>query len=245
MSSYRRHTRPAASTAITSPSPGRLGDAGVRGFPIRSSVAVRAAPGAARPASRRRKQWCRPRRRVCACPDDLRRGPHPCAASVGRQESSADHAACAPSTRAAARPRPSAMPPAAITGSGETASTTAGMSGSDAVVPSTWPPASQPWATTTSTPALAARRPPRPSHRRGDEWRAVDHRCRTARGRPTPSRRPGPQARAQRRAFPRRKREHQVDAERSLESARVVCDERSSVVQVTPRSRRAAEAAGI
>ena len=49
------------------------------------------------------------------------------------------------------------MPPAATTGTGATASTTAGTSARVAVVPRTWPPASQPWATMTSAPASAAR----------------------------------------------------------------------------------------
>jgi len=53
-------------------------------------------------------------------------------------------APAAPSAKAAARPRPSAMPPAATTGAGETASTTAGISGIVATVPRTWPPASHP-----------------------------------------------------------------------------------------------------
>jgi len=66
--------------------------------------------------------------------------------------------ATAPSASTAARPRPSAMPPAASTGSGSTASTTAGTRGSVATAPCTWPPASHPCATTVSTPASAARR---------------------------------------------------------------------------------------
>ena len=63
----------------------------------------------------------------------------------------------APSANAAAMPRPSAMPPAAITGVLPTASTTAGTSGNVATVPLTWPPASQPCATTISTPISTAR----------------------------------------------------------------------------------------
>src|SRR5262245_28442425 len=50
---------------------------------------------------------------------------------------------CAPRTRAAASPRPSAMPPAAITGMGLTASTTWGIKASPATVP-TKAPASLP-----------------------------------------------------------------------------------------------------
>src|SRR5262249_53369964 len=41
---------------------------------------------------------------------------------------------------------------------GDTASTTAGTRGKVATVPRTWPPASQPCATTTSTPQSTARR---------------------------------------------------------------------------------------
>src|SRR5689334_18572895 len=51
-------------------------------------------------------------------------------------------AACAPSANTAATPRASPMPPAAITGTGATASTTADTSGRVATVPHTWPPAS-------------------------------------------------------------------------------------------------------
>src|ERR1700749_1009228 len=57
----------------------------------------------------------------------------------------------APSISAAATPRPSVIPPAASTGTGATASTTAGTSGSvDRRLPC--PPASVPWATITSAP---------------------------------------------------------------------------------------------
>ena len=65
--------------------------------------------------------------------------------------------ACAPSTSAAARPRPSAIPPDASTGTGAIASTIAGTSTESAVVPITWPPASEPCAITASTPAATAR----------------------------------------------------------------------------------------
>ncbi len=68
------------------------------------------------------------------------------------------HAAWAPKASTAATPRASPIPPAAITGTGATASTTAGTSGSVATVPHTCPPASQPCATITSTPAATARR---------------------------------------------------------------------------------------
>jgi len=64
----------------------------------------------------------------------------------------------APSVSAAASPRPSPIPPAPTTGTDPTASTTAGIKGSDATEPRTWPPASHPWATTTSTPASTTRR---------------------------------------------------------------------------------------
>src|SRR3989442_1025382 len=63
----------------------------------------------------------------------------------------------APSAKAAARPRPSAMPPAASTGTDATALTTMGTSDIDAIQP-TWPPASVPCATMTSAPALGPRR---------------------------------------------------------------------------------------
>src|SRR5258707_11314640 len=49
------------------------------------------------------------------------------------------------------------MPPAATTGVGDTASTTAGTSGIVATMPLTWPPASHPWAMTISTPQSTAR----------------------------------------------------------------------------------------
>ena len=62
----------------------------------------------------------------------------------------------APSASAAARPRPSAMPPAARTGTGATASTTIGTSAMLACQP-TWPPPSVPCAMMTSAPAVAAR----------------------------------------------------------------------------------------
>src|SRR5437667_6483586 len=61
----------------------------------------------------------------------------------------------APSSRAAAMPRPSPIPPAATTGSGRTASTTCGMSGS-VLTNCPKPPASPPWAITASTPRPAA-----------------------------------------------------------------------------------------
>jgi len=67
-------------------------------------------------------------------------------------------AAWAPRANTAATPRASLIPPAAITGTGVTASTTAGTSGSVATVPDRWPPASQPCATITSAPAATARR---------------------------------------------------------------------------------------
>ena len=61
----------------------------------------------------------------------------------------------APRARAAARPRPSATPPAASTGIGATALTTMGTSG---IVPMSpiCPPPSVPCATMMSTPARAA-----------------------------------------------------------------------------------------
>ena len=63
------------------------------------------------------------------------------------------HTPSAPRARAAARPRPSKMPPAATTGMwAPTASTIWGTSGMVATRP-VWPPASVPWATTTSHPA--------------------------------------------------------------------------------------------
>ena len=85
-------------------------------------------------------------------------------------------------------PRPSAIPPAATTGTGATASTTAGTSGNVEIRP-VWPPASVPCAVTTSTPASAARRAPstvRTWHthdrsgvvRGGDERRRVRERVR-------------------------------------------------------------------
>ncbi|HEY2543444.1 MAG TPA: hypothetical protein VGH92_10390 [Gaiellaceae bacterium] len=64
---------------------------------------------------------------------------------------------CAPSASAAARPRPSAIPPEASTGTGAIASTIAGTSTDSDVRPITWPPASDPCAITPSTPAAAAR----------------------------------------------------------------------------------------
>ena len=64
-------------------------------------------------------------------------------------------APCAPSRSAAARPRPSAMPPAATTGIGATASTMAGSSANVPMAPAC-PPASPPWAMMTSAPAWAA-----------------------------------------------------------------------------------------
>jgi len=67
-------------------------------------------------------------------------------------------AAWAPSARTAATPRASPIPPAAITGTGATASATAGTRGSVATLLQTCPPASQPCATITSTPDAAARR---------------------------------------------------------------------------------------
>ncbi len=62
------------------------------------------------------------------------------------------HTPSAPSARAAAIWRPLAMPPAASTGVGATASTTSGTSTMVAISP-VCPPASVPWATMTSTPA--------------------------------------------------------------------------------------------
>jgi hypothetical protein len=65
----------------------------------------------------------------------------------------------APSISAAATPRPSVIPPAASTGTGATASATAGTSGRvDRRLPC--PPASVPWATITSAPAATACRAP-------------------------------------------------------------------------------------
>ena len=61
----------------------------------------------------------------------------------------------APRASAAARPRPSATPPAASTGIGATALTTIGTSGIVPIVPMC-PPPSVPWATITSAPARAA-----------------------------------------------------------------------------------------
>ena len=68
------------------------------------------------------------------------------------------HTPSAPSTRAAASPRPSTMPPAATTGTrSPTASTIWGTKGMVATCP-VCPPASVPWATTMSHPASTARR---------------------------------------------------------------------------------------
>src|SRR5262249_58254138 len=61
----------------------------------------------------------------------------------------------APSMIAAANPRPSAIPPAASTGTGATASTTMGTSVSVVCQP-TCPPPSVPYAMMTSAPARAA-----------------------------------------------------------------------------------------
>ncbi len=62
-----------------------------------------------------------------------------------------------PIASAAARPRPSPIPPAATTGTGDTASSTCG---SSAIVPMrpVCPPASWPCATTMSAPPSATRR---------------------------------------------------------------------------------------
>jgi len=66
------------------------------------------------------------------------------------------HTPSAPSTRAAAPPRPSTMPPAATTGTRPaTASTTCGTRGRVATRP-VCPPASVPWAITRSHPASTA-----------------------------------------------------------------------------------------
>ena len=62
----------------------------------------------------------------------------------------------APRSRAAARPLPSARPPAATTGT-SAASTTAGSNAISGASPTRCPPASRPCATTKSTPSFAAR----------------------------------------------------------------------------------------
>src|SRR5437868_2809575 len=80
------------------------------------------------------------------------------AASVAARKRVPTHAPAAPSASTAARPRPSAIPPAATTGTGATVSTTRGTSASVETVPQTCPPASQPCATTTLAPAAAAAR---------------------------------------------------------------------------------------
>ena len=67
------------------------------------------------------------------------------------------HTPSAPRASAAAIWRPRAMPPAASTGTGATASTTSGTSTIVATSP-VWPPASVPCATIRSTPAAACRR---------------------------------------------------------------------------------------
>ena len=96
------------------------------------------------------------------------------------------HTPSAPRVSAAARPRPSKMPPAAATGTrSPTASTTWGTSGIVATVP-VCPPASVPWATTRSQPASTA----------ATAWRTLPHmfttstwwrwqRSRTSRGTPS------------------------------------------------------------
>jgi len=61
------------------------------------------------------------------------------AASSASRKRVPTHAASAPSARTDARPRPSATPPAAITGTGWTASTTLGTSTSEATCPRTRP----------------------------------------------------------------------------------------------------------
>src|SRR5436190_607845 len=66
------------------------------------------------------------------------------------------HTPSAPRARAAASCRPRAIPPAASTGMGATASTTSGTSTMVEISP-VWPPASVPWATMMSAPALACR----------------------------------------------------------------------------------------
>lgn len=68
------------------------------------------------------------------------------------------HAACAPRTSTAARPRPSPIPPAAITGVGETASTTVGSRTRVPMEPQTCPPASAPCATISGEVRLRMRR---------------------------------------------------------------------------------------
>lgn len=94
----------------------------------------------------------------------------------GGQEPGTEPSRLGPSTSTAARPRPSPIPPAAMTGTGATASTTAGTSGSVATCPRTCPPASHPCATTTSTPEAtdAAGRPASPSRPSEDDVVATD-----------------------------------------------------------------------
>jgi hypothetical protein len=77
----------------------------------------------------------------------------------------------APSASAAAIPRPSAMPPAAITGVSPTASTIAGTRGNVATVPLTWPPASPMTSTPLSTARRASSACPR-CRERHQPWRA-------------------------------------------------------------------------
>ena len=154
-------------------------------------------------------------------------------------------AAWAPRASTAATPRASPIPPAAITGTGATASTTAGTSGSVATVPHTCPPASQPCATITSTPD--ADRPPGllgGADRVQDDSPGVVHALDVAAGIPHMNetiRNPAVQGLVQ--ATVVIFGENEVAAERPRGQRRRLTNDRSDVIG--PRQRQHAERAGI
>ena len=154
---YRTISPTDFAVAMTSPSPGRLPDGGRPAASQFATVLLRRTRCGAlgQPTSNRPSKWVVSfsvaARRRCWYSGWI------ATSSLARNRVPI-HTPETPSVSAAASPRPSAMPPAAMTGISPTASTTAGMSGIVATLPRTWPPASQPWATTISTPQSTARR---------------------------------------------------------------------------------------
>ena len=155
--SYRTMSSPEANRAITSPAPGRWLSGGRPAASHARAVELRSARCGAsgHPTSYRSGYHCAS---VSAAAISRRRYSSCTGISSASRNRVPSHAAWAPRASTAATPRASPIPPAAITGTGATASTTAGISGRVAIVPHTWPPASQPWATMTSTPDATDRR---------------------------------------------------------------------------------------
>ena len=167
-------------------------------------------------------------------------------ASQARRKRVPSQAASAPRASTAASPRPSAMPPAAITGTGATASTTAGTSGSVATCRAPGHP----------PPSPAPRSRPRPPLRRDAPRRPTRRYARAAhrpRGSPRHTDPDPPESRHRRHGFLRAHRhaislvprQYEVHAEGTIRQRTGAPNAGSHVIRRRPGQRQHAQAASV